>query len=317
MSWTVPNQTWSFANSHQDLVHFSWVDLSSENALERREDGQTTKLDSTWRPSIGAVATIPGMLGDQPTSYIVPCIVDARWAASSAWYEPSMSGTVMSNLSNPSVLTRSTVELNLDGSATAKAKPRQQWGVGDPIHIGPNWAELLNTPGHFVDSLITATSIEAMLYNYFTHLDNADYAVFAMKSSDGSFVTDSADLMEGAADKVATILSLAIADGLSRITDWSESRIILDTNDDNITCSDLNDLSNRIDYANRSSFYLESNTFLRLRVQRYGWAYGWSPITILSIAVLLIHISMVMWYAGYQFRRGEDSMELFAGKKYI
>ncbi|KAK0757311.1 hypothetical protein N5P37_010031 [Trichoderma harzianum] len=30
------------------------------------------------------------------------------------------------------------VALNLDGSVPAKAKPRQQWGIGDPIHISPN-----------------------------------------------------------------------------------------------------------------------------------------------------------------------------------
>ncbi|KAM6478169.1 hypothetical protein HDV62DRAFT_185531 [Trichoderma sp. SZMC 28011] len=290
MSWAVPNQTWDFSNGHQDLVHFNWVDLSAENALERREDGQMTKPDTTWRPSIGAVATIPGIFGGQPTSYIVPCIVDARWATSSAWYEPTMSGTVVSNLSNPSVLTQSTVALNLDGSVPAKAKPRQQWGIGDPIHISPNWAELLNAPGHLA---------------------------FTMTSSDGDFVTDSADLMEGAADKVATILSLAIADGLSRITDWSESLVVLDTNGDNITYSYLNALSDKIEYANRSSFDLEQNTFLRLRIQRYGWAYGWSTLTILSIGVLLIHISMVVWYASYQIRRRGDSIELVAGKKHI
>ncbi|KAF3066136.1 hypothetical protein CFAM422_009207 [Trichoderma lentiforme] len=290
ISWTIPNQSWSFANGHQDSVRFAWVDLSAENAIERREGKQNTKLHSTWRSSIGAVATIPGMLGDQPTSYIVPCIVDARWAASSAWYEPTMSETVISNLSNPSVLTHSTVALNLDGSVPAKTKPRQQWGIGDPINISPNWAELLNAPGHLA---------------------------FTMTSSDGGFVTDSADLMEGAADKVATILSLAIADGLSRITDWSDSLIILDTNSDNITYTYLDAPSDKIDYANRTSFDSEQNTFLRLRVQRYGWAYGWSTLTILSIIVLLIHISMVVWYAGYQIRRRGDSIQFVAGKKYI
>ncbi|KAL7910354.1 hypothetical protein GGI35DRAFT_448576 [Trichoderma velutinum] len=317
ISWAVPSQTWNFSNCYQGLVNFTWVDLSTENAIERREDGQMTKLDTIWRPSIGAVATIPGMLGNQPTAYVVSCIVDARWGASSVWYEPTMNGTVRGNLSNPSVLTHSTVALNLDGSVPAKTKPRQQWGIGDPIHISPNWAKLLNTPGHIVDSSATATSIEAMLYNYITHLDDADYAVFTMTSNDGSFVTDSANLMEGAADKVATILSLAIADGLSRITDWAESLITLDTNGDNITYSYLNTLSDGMDYANRTSLYEEPNTFLRLRVQRYGWAYGWSTITILSIVVLLIHISMVVWYAGYRVRKGGERTELAARKKYI
>ncbi|KAL6826433.1 hypothetical protein V8C40DRAFT_244212 [Trichoderma camerunense] len=46
--------------------------------------------------------------------------------------------------------------------------------------------------------------------------------------------------------------------------------------------------------------------------------YGdWSTLTILSIVVLVIHISMVVWYAGYQIRRRGDSVELVAGKKYI
>ncbi|KAL6812423.1 hypothetical protein J3E69DRAFT_376247 [Trichoderma sp. SZMC 28015] len=46
--------------------------------------------------------------------------------------------------------------------------------------------------------------------------------------------------------------------------------------------------------------------------------YGdWSTLTILSIVVLVIHISMVVWYAGYQIRRGGDRIELVAGKKHI
>ncbi|KAL6796706.1 hypothetical protein J3E68DRAFT_401621 [Trichoderma sp. SZMC 28012] len=43
----------------------------------------------------------------------------------------------------------------------------------------------------------------------------------------------------------------------------------------------------------------------------------WSTHTILSIVVLVIHISMVVWYAEYQIRRRGDSVELVAGKKYI
>ncbi|KAL7929860.1 hypothetical protein V8C35DRAFT_314497 [Trichoderma chlorosporum] len=197
MSWEVPIQTWNFSNGYQGLVNFTWVDLSAENALEKGEDGQSTKLDTTWRPSIGAVATIPGTLGDQPTSYIIPCVVDARWAAASAWYEPTMSGTVIGNLSNATVLAQSTVALNPDGSVPANATSRQQWGIGDPIQISLNWAKLLNTPGHFVHSLVTATGIEAMLYKYVTYLDNSEHAVFTMTSSDGGFVSDPTELMEG------------------------------------------------------------------------------------------------------------------------
>lgn len=290
MSWPVPDKAWNFSSStSESLVNLTWVDLSK---------GQDGQQQATWRPSIGAVVKMLGLVDGRPTSYVIPCIVDARWAASSASYQPTMSDVVISNLSDPAALAlkawgRTSV------SANAKTKTRQQLGIGNVIQIDSQWARLLNAPGYSVKSWHNVTGIEAMLYSYIQAIDHANYSAFTPGPRDGRHGDDSADLMLDAADTVATIMSLVIADGLSRLSDAGLNVVVLDAKKDgNLTWAYLD-----------SDFY-PANTqevsqiapfkSVSLQVQRYGWGYGWSTIIILDVIVLFMHLLMVISYTCYQ-----------------
>ncbi|KAL7919406.1 hypothetical protein ACQKWADRAFT_329612 [Trichoderma austrokoningii] len=161
MSWPVPDETWNFRSSQEDPVNFTWVDLSQ---------GSQETATNMWHPSIGAVAKVPGSAADgTPNFYTIPCIVDARWAASSALYQPTISEMVMSNLSSPAAIALSSI------SGKAKANPRQQLGIGGAIQIGPEWANTLNA-GRYSISLWT--DVVVLFIHIVMVLSYAGYQVF-------------------------------------------------------------------------------------------------------------------------------------------
>lgn len=103
--------------------------------------------------------------------------------------------------------------------------------------------------------------------------------------------------MQAAANTTATILSLTIADGLSRLGDGTWNMVVLDTKNGNVTWTAINfDFY----YTNSSeASFMKQFTSIRVQVSRYGWAYGWSAVIILDVIVLFMHISMVVLYAGF------------------
>lgn len=72
-----------------------------------------------------------------------------------------------------------------------------------------------------------------------TNIEDAPKEVaFAVVMPDDTFMNDTAQLMQAAANTTATILSLAIADGLSRYSDTALNMLVLNTTGDgNVTCA--------------------------------------------------------------------------------
>jgi hypothetical protein len=284
LSWPVPKNSWNFDSKDND-INFTWVDFSN---------GQD------WHPSIGAVAKIPGWVeGQQEGFYTIPCIIDARWAASSATYQPTISEIIMSNLTSPAAFALG-ANSSRSISAKAKANPRQQLGIGDAIQIDAEWADILNIYGYSSSpSYTNFTSIQLMLNSYITEISGTPYRAFAVELAHDTFVNNTAQLMQAAANTTATILSLAIADGLSRLSDTASDMLVLNTTGDgNVTWTFINSGS----FGNESSeaSHMAQFTSLELQVQRYGWGYSWSIVIILDVVVLFIHVFMVVSYAGYQ-----------------
>ncbi|UKZ72212.1 uncharacterized protein TrAtP1_013154 [Trichoderma atroviride] len=294
LSWSVPPEALSLHNQ-QDYAHFEWVDLSKQT---------TTGM---WRPSLGAVAKIPGWVNGRPGFYIIPCIIDARWAASSAIYQPIISDVIISNLSSPADLaSRSNSADSISSKLRLKPKPkpisRQQLGIGDAIQIGLNWANLLDTPIYSSNDTRALTNIEAML-NIYVRIDEnngTDYAAFTVGVNNNTYVRNTTQLMHAAENTTATILSLTIADALSRLSDGIEpwNLIVLNTTrGGNVTWTAID-----FDYYSINSSdatFMKQFTSLRVQVHRYGWAYGWGAVIILDVVVLLMHVFMVVSYAGY------------------
>lgn len=294
MSWLVPHEDFILHNK-SDAVHFTWVDLSKAQNGQQ----QTTNM---WLPSLGAVAKIPGWVYGQKGFYAIPCIIDARWAASSATYQPTISDIVLSNLSSPAALANSTDFT----SATPKRKPKpkaisgQQLGIGDAIQIGLYWAKALNPLGYIFGQTENLTSIEAMLDTYVRVIENngSDYAAFTVGVNNNTYLNDTKQLMQAAANTTATILSLVIADGLSRLGDQTWNMVVLNTlRDGNVSWTTI-DFDFYSTNSSEASF-IEQFTSIRIQVNRYGWAFGWSAVVILGVVVLLMHVSMVVLYAGF------------------
>lgn len=292
MSWPVPDEAWNFRSDNDEFINFTWVDLS------KGQDGQQQTTTNMWRPSIGAVAKIPGWVDGQQGFHTIPCIIDARWAASSATYQPTISEIVVSNLSSPAALALS-ANSSVSISAKAKANPRQQLGIGEAIQIGPEWAKMLNAPGYSSVRFTNLTTIEAMLSSYIKSINNNPYTAFTVGITNGSFVNDTAQLMQAAANTTATILSLTIADGLSRLSDASWNMIVLNTTGDGNLAWTVIDYDYYPITSSEASL-MARFTSLRVQVLRYGWGYGWSIVIILDVVVLFMHLFMVVSYAGHQ-----------------
>ncbi|KAM0476549.1 hypothetical protein ACHAPX_006467 [Trichoderma viride] len=294
MSWPVPHEAFVLHNK-SDAVHFTWVDFS------KTQDGQQ-QTTNMWRPSLGAVAKIPGWVDGRKSFYAIPCIIDARWAASSATYQPTISGIVLSNLSSPAALANSTYSTS--ATPKRKSKPKaisgQQLGIGDAIQIGLNWADALNPLGYMFGHTQNLTSIEAMLDTYVRVIENngTDYAAFTVGVNNNTYLNDTAQLMQAAANTTATILSLTIADGLSRLSDGTWNMVVLNTlGNGNVSWTAI-DFDFYSTNSSKTSF-IEQFTSIRIQVSRYGWAYGWSAVIILDVIVLFMHVSMVVLYAGF------------------
>ncbi|QYT04997.1 hypothetical protein H0G86_011895 [Trichoderma simmonsii] len=291
MSWPVPHEAFVLRNK-LDAVQFTWVNFS------KTQDGQQ-QTTNMWRPSLGAVAKIPGWVNGEKSFYAIPCIIDARWAASSATYQPIISDIVLSNLSSPAALANSTDSTSTSPKPKPKAISGQQLGIGDAIQIGLNWADPLNPVGYYFAQTQNLTSIEAMLDTYVRYIENNDttYAAFTVGINNNTYLNDTAQLMQAAANTTATILSLTIADGLSRLGDGTWNMVVLDTKNGNVTWTAI-DFDFYSTNSSEASF-MKQFTSIRVQVSRYGWAYGWSAVIILDVIVLFMHISMVVLYAGF------------------
>jgi len=154
--------------------------------------------------SLNALAIVPIVTSnkttnkDQPSSAIIACSIDARWAASEVSYQPMNSSTVSSNVS----------ETLRD---TLRDYDRHRYGVSDkPIDLGLDWATYLN--GNQTGSSGNRSAIALFLYSAITQLDdnNANSTTFFVPN------VTTGGLAGAAEEATAMLLSVVIADGIGR-----------------------------------------------------------------------------------------------------
>ena len=229
LRWPVDPALWNFSRP-LNATNFSWVDVSPY------------KSDAGKLASLAAIITLPdtGILtplgNDTYTaghiSWTVPCVVSARWAATSIQYDPTNNNSINYNISDPSVLNPYN-----GGKGTNLS---QQWGLSEVISVSPKWATMLDIPG--VTGTHTGSqntsSLQSLLDRFITSdssLDNETFYKFddpacrdTMSSVDGGCDSDIARVM-------GTILSMVIADGLSRHAYmWVRPYVLLDQDPDNL-----------------------------------------------------------------------------------
>ncbi|KAI0153351.1 hypothetical protein BJ166DRAFT_580993 [Pestalotiopsis sp. NC0098] len=190
------------------------------------------------------------------------CVVDARWAATKISYNPSSSDLVSTNITDMSLFTGATIEKDL----------RIKYGIGDPIHITTEWAELLDTP---VVTEVWDAQGRPVFYNYILELSDK--------------YTDVSTARKNAPSDFAKFLSLLLVDGLSRVASKDESgyAVVWDPARRGYVITSLSESGY---FTSMKQYYLELGTVATLRVQRYGWGYGIRTKTaIFAISVLFIH----------------------------
>lgn len=289
LGWELPQRYWNYTRTDLNTTNITWVDM------ERYFPGHKT--------SIGAVVTLPharstvyenGTELQFQDSLIVPCMVDVRWGKVAMSFDPRTDGVVQSNLSDPEVL----------APYFEEAFP---WGLTTPsILISPAWASQLDVPvSHAWTGSGVCMNGTTSMRRYFSPFiindtfDNGEpFTTFLPPKFNTSDIPGLHKAME---ETTATILSLAVADGVSRSSyQYGHGLVLRDNLNDTVLWADTFHQAGGLakQPSNINSTDLEGYTPLRWVVNRYGWAYGPDSITIkFGIAVLLIHAAMVVLYA--------------------
>ncbi|KAJ4305119.1 hypothetical protein N0V90_000649 [Kalmusia sp. IMI 367209] len=270
-------RVWNFSRP-LDVVNFTWFDIEvTQNNF-----------------SLGAMATLPYLMWSSTTdnttirSMLLSCAIDARWTPASTLYEPSRSDVVVSNISR---------------SQTFLRKSAAALQASQPIDISAAWAKSLNLP--YNSSGKTHPFMESLLW-YRIQNQTADGSVKGLPNgTQATFIyTDTENLQDSFRNMskvVATYISMAVANGLSRLT---YSADVVYTNktgafDPKITLESL--VFQEGYYHDRESSYavtsdeLSKFTVVELAFEQYG--YGWGVRTVtwyIGVIVLLLHTVMVL-----------------------
>lgn len=298
----VPPKYWDFDQNYT-LTSFSWVDLGGVKSA-----GQSVSA------SIGALASVPYY--NNKTSVqeklLVPCIIDARWAATKVTHDPTKDDTLVTNITSGAMFF---------GSVNDTAR-RAQYGVGDLVHISTEWADLLNvngTIGHAEWGVIEVPAIEAIMYQFINNVTGTPTT--KTTNSSGTTVprdfrppllpsldpTDDSD--RNSAETIGIVLSMVVADGLSRVSYglYPYNLTLDDKHGDRLEMVNLfkqaGDESNTGHIAISQDELNEADPVaITFMVQRYGWGYGWHTKTAkFAISVLLLHAAIAMCYVIYGF----------------
>jgi hypothetical protein len=281
--WDLPESQWNI-DQELDETTFKWVDVVTG--------------DSSTQPSLGALFTIPfarnttrGLAQD---SLILPCVIDARWAKVDVHYDPKTSNTIGHDLDDLSILGKFWGRTN--GTSLPKDFEAKR------VRLSPTWANLLDgeLPDPF-DNLSETNAIKALLEFFFGLNDMLDND--GVKSFEPPIRRLGRDKDKAVAATVATILSLVVAEGMSR--QQFPEQYVARVEDFNNGTSLLAPLWYRAaGFAEGRRVYsqevIDTWTALDWKVERYGWGYSMQPPTTkAAVAILLTHVLVLLVYLVY------------------
>ena len=289
----VAQQLYNFSRSLSDL-NFTWVDLSAGTTPPRNASlGAIVTV-----PSIGTLEYANGNMTSQE-SYIVPCTIDARWVASSTQYDPTNSNLMATNVTSPS----SFAKLYATHAKTVNDTERAP-DISDALRIDLDWAALLNNPGELGriqnGTVSNTTMIQSML-DLSINCKSTDFCHFSPPSVHFAQLAYG----EAIAQSIATMLSMVLADGLSR-TAYSAAHpflVINATSPDNLLLTiDLSDTAGIENFQYLLPAAFADMMQYSVSVMRYGYGYGLQegvPVK-LSIGTVLVHAVLVLVYGIYR-----------------
>ena len=267
-----------------NTTNFTWVDLA--------DSGTATN----GAPSLGALVTLPLRVEDSNNvtvaqhGLVVPCTIDARWASTQLLYDPTNDNAVFTNLSDPTIFAR---------QYTPSEQRGQMAITRHPIYINPTWAAMLNVPGilanDFNKQALNTTMIQALLESFVG--DKSEKGTPYRSFGPPKFTGDTFD--QSVMRTVSTVLSVAVADGLSRsVYGRTAPIVVLDADPANVTFVGLGAQS-----GGYNNIVVQDNNFtlnemkatlpyVTYGIKRYGYGYGWSHSSRtvrFGIAILLLH----------------------------
>ncbi|KAI0201423.1 hypothetical protein F4808DRAFT_425144 [Astrocystis sublimbata] len=319
--WIVPKSSWAYRRP-LNATNITWVDVS-----EVRGAG-TEPLNA----SLMATVTVPLRYYTtrsnrskiyRQDSYIVPCVIDARWATTDVTFDTA-----------DNVLQTSLTDW-LDTADFASGyldlkKSLSKWKISEPISLAAEWAYELNS--YIVEQdpryvpYYGLQLIENLLAN-FVHggvFDSRGHEAWTFSpSSSQTLPTDSraamavsqktpseenSDLDIDTANDIAIMLSTVIADWVSRSTfrdTWMTMVKSAPNDTGRVDTVDLLIQRTQRAYNEAPMDDFINQTAVRFNVERYGYGYGLIAdnygTLAFSIVILLMHIAVVLIYFVYSF----------------
>ena len=290
--WPVHPSYWNFTRP-KDITNFTWIDVSAYS------DGNGRGA------SLGALITLPTLAMDDAykskntggvsqQSWLVPCLINAKWAAAKTQHEPRTGNQILHNITDPSAF----------GVGHANDVT---YGLSDAIRIAPEWAALLNVAG-IASTLATgeninATMVEALLNQFVIMDQNLIYSPYMAKGANFTAFAPPETY-----NVVPATIAAVVAEGLSRQAyGWTAPFILTEVGPNNTTLARLTQqkgwdrsglIVTNMSVAEFDEVVNGSFTSVDLTVMRFGYGYGYkkSATVEFGIAILLIHAFAVMAY---------------------
>ena len=299
-AWPVDPLLWNFTRP-MNATNFTWVDVSSYS------DGDGPGA------SLGALITLPSLAVDDAgqsdsfwdvsqQSLLIPCLINAKWAAAKIQYEPKNINQVIQNITEPGNFRVG------DGRNVTKAS-RQSWGLSETIHISPEWAALLNVAGIASTSTLgeiqNTTMMEALLNQFVISDTNLVYSPYMAVGA--KFTTFAPPQTYNV---LPATIAAVVAEGLSRQAyNRTKPYLVFDEGPINTTFTSLNNQkgwnSSGLAITNMSMTAFEAladsdSTPVDFRIERYGYGYGYQDGTVMfGLVVLLTHAAVAIGYISY------------------
>jgi hypothetical protein len=305
---------WTDEDRNRSFATFQWIDAA--------------RVFPEEQPSLAALITVPmaklvsGAPSDpdalwQQDSVVLPCMIDAHWAGSSTSYDPSSDKLLPNNLT----------EFKNLKPFWDKKDPTKDILNSKNAQISSGWAEYLNRDVEnvtFGEGFESAGPAMLWIMDDFVKPEPGLEGFQTFMTAKYNATTDNEVKYKDAANVVSTILSLAIAEGLSRVS-FSRSLGIELKNYNNGTSltKQLYQQSGggqgaRYGATQEDTASLEQLTRVEWKVERRGMGYGLkSPNVVAGIALLLLHAAAVVlfsiWTLAFRMRAGGWANHDWAG----